>query len=59
MGLVPRLTAHHASALALVVEAAILIAIAAFFGWIWVRERHRRVDHSAACPRCATRATAG
>ena len=50
MGFVPRLTAHHASALALVVEAAILIAIAAFFGWIWVRERHRRVDHSRRVP---------
>lgn len=50
MGFVPRLTAHHASALALVVEAAILIAIAAFFGWIWVRERRRRVDRSRPVP---------
>ena len=32
------------------VEAAILLAIVAFFGWIWIRERRRRVDHSRRVP---------
>ena len=50
MGLVPRLTAHHASGVGLAVEAAILLALAAFFGWIWMRERRRRVDHSRSVP---------
>ena len=50
MGLVPRLIAHHASGVVLVVEAAILLILAAFFGWIWIRERRRRVDHSRRVP---------
>jgi hypothetical protein len=50
MGLVPRLTAHHANRLTLVIEAAILLAIVGFFGSIWLRERRRRVDHSRPVP---------
>ena len=46
MGVVPRLIAHHVSGLTFVVEAVILAGLVAFFGWIWLRERRRRVDRS-------------
>jgi hypothetical protein len=50
VGAVPRLIAHHASGLGLAVEGAILLALVAIFGWIWIRERRRRVDHSRRVP---------
>lgn len=50
MGLVARLIAHHVSPVALAVEGAILLALIGFFGWIWVRERRRRVDRSRRVP---------
>lgn len=50
MGPVPRLIAHHTSGLAFAVEAAILLALVLFFGWIWLRERRRRVDRSRRVP---------
>jgi hypothetical protein len=50
VGAFPRLIAHHPSGPALVVEGAILLALVAFFGWIWLRERRRRVDRSRRVP---------
>jgi hypothetical protein len=50
MGLVPRLIAHHTTGVGLAVEVAILLALVAFFGSIWMRERRRRVDHSRHVP---------
>ncbi len=50
MGPVPRLIAHHASGLGLVVEAAILVVVVAFFGGIWLRERRRRSDRPRRVP---------
>jgi hypothetical protein len=51
MGPVPRLIAHHASGLALAIEAAILCAVVAFFGWVWLRERRRRVNLARRVPK--------
>ena len=42
--------AHHQTGVGLVVEALILAALVAFFGWIWVRERRRRLDASRRVP---------
>ncbi|HET9286464.1 MAG TPA: hypothetical protein VFO26_02795 [Gaiella sp.] len=50
MGALARLIAHHPSGLTLAVEAAILLALVALFGWIWLRERRRRVDRSRRIP---------
>ncbi len=50
MGPVPRLIAHHTSPLSLAVEGLILVAVLAFFGWVWLRERRRRVDASRRIP---------
>jgi hypothetical protein len=50
VGALPRLIGHHPSGLALVVEGAILVAVVAFFGWIWLRERRRRVDPARRVP---------
>jgi hypothetical protein len=50
MGVVPRLIAHHTSPLSLAVEGVILLAVVAFFGWIWLRERRRRIDTSRRIP---------
>lgn len=50
MGPVPRLIAHHPGGLTFVVEALILLALVSFFGWIWLRERRRRVDRSRRVP---------
>jgi len=44
------LIAHHTSSLSLAVEGAILLALVAFFGWIWLRERRRRVDRTRRVP---------
>lgn len=50
MGPVPRLIAHHPSGLAFSIEAAILLALVGLFGWIWLRERRRRVDRTRRVP---------
>jgi sensor c-di-GMP phosphodiesterase-like protein len=50
VGPVPRLIAHHTSELAFAVEAAILCALVAFFGWVWLRERRRRVNRRRRVP---------
>jgi hypothetical protein len=50
MGALPRLIAHHPSGLALVIEGLVLAALVAFFGWIWLRERRRRLDGSRGVP---------
>ena len=50
MGPLPRLIAHHASDAGLVLEAGVLVAVIAFFGWIWLRERRRRLDRSRRVP---------
>jgi hypothetical protein len=42
--------AHHASGAALVIEGLILLALVGFFGWIWLRERRRRLDGSRRVP---------
>jgi len=34
----------------LAVEGAILLALVAFFAWIWLRERRRRVDRTRRVP---------
>lgn len=44
MGPVPRLIAHHPSGIALALELAVLVGLVALFGWIWLRERRRRLD---------------
>jgi hypothetical protein len=36
--------------MSLAVEAAIVVGLVAFFGWIWVRERRRRVDRTRRVP---------
>jgi hypothetical protein len=50
MGVVPRLIAHHTSPLSLAVEGLILLVVIGFFGWIWLRERRRRIDPSRRIP---------
>jgi len=50
VGPVARLIAHHPSLPMLLVEGAILLGLVAFFGWIWLRERRRRVDRSRRVP---------
>ena len=50
MGALSRLIAHHASGAALVIEGLILAALVVFFGWIWLRERRRRLDGSRRVP---------
>jgi len=50
VGPVPRLIAHHPSGLTFAIEATILLALVVFFGWIWLRERRRRVDRSRRTP---------
>jgi hypothetical protein len=50
MGALPRLIAHHVSGVGLAIEALILVALVAFFGWIWLRERRRRIDRSRRVP---------
>jgi cyanate permease len=50
VGAVAGLIAHHPSGLSLAVEAAILLALVAFFGWIWLRERRRRTDAARRIP---------
>jgi hypothetical protein len=50
VGPLPRLIAHHPSGLTFAVEAVILLGLVAFFGWIWLRERRRRVDRSRRVP---------
>jgi hypothetical protein len=50
MGPVPRLIAHHTTPLALGVEGVILLVVVLFFGWVWLRERRRRVDTSRRIP---------
>jgi uncharacterized membrane protein len=42
--------AHHASGSGLVIEALVLVALVLFFGWIWLRERRRRLDGSRRVP---------
>jgi len=36
--------------LSLAVEGAILLALVGFFGWLWLRERRRRVDRTRRVP---------
>jgi uncharacterized membrane protein len=50
VGAVAGLIAHHPSGLTLAVEAAILVVLVVLFGWIWLRERRRRVDGSRRVP---------
>lgn len=50
MGAFPRLIGHHVSGPTFAIEAAILVALVVFFGWIWLRERRRRVDRSRRVP---------
>lgn len=50
MGAVAGLIAHHTTALSLAIEGAILLALVAFFGWIWLRERRRRTDGTRRVP---------
>jgi hypothetical protein len=50
MGALPRLIGHHPSGPALVIEGLVLAALVVFFGWIWVRERRRRLDASRRVP---------
>jgi uncharacterized membrane protein len=50
MGALPRLIAHHPSGPALVIEGLVLAALVVFFGWIWMRERRRRLDASRRVP---------
>ena len=35
--------AHHPTGLSLAVEGAIVLGLVALFGWIWLRERRRRI----------------
>jgi hypothetical protein len=44
------LIAHHTSALTLVVELVLVAALVMLFGWIWLRERRRRVDRTRRIP---------
>jgi uncharacterized membrane protein len=46
VGALSRLIAHHASGAGLVIEGFVLVALVIFFGWIWLRERRRRLDGS-------------
>jgi hypothetical protein len=50
VGAVAGLIAHHTSALSLAVEGSILLALVAFFGWIWLRGRRRRTDGTRRVP---------
>jgi len=50
VGAVAGLIAHHTSPVSLAVEGAILLAIVAFFGFIWLRERRGRVDRTRRVP---------
>ena len=50
MGPFPRLIAHHASGVGLVVEAVVLAVVVIVFGGIWLRERRRRIDRSRRVP---------
>ena len=50
MGSLAELIAHHTSPLSLAVEGAILLALVVFFGWIWLRERRRRIDDTRRVP---------
>ena len=50
MGALPRLIAHHPSGLGLAIEGLVLAALVVFFGWIWLRERRRRLDGSRRVP---------
>ena len=50
MGALPRLIGHHPSGLGLVIEGLVLAALVVFFGWIWLRERRRRLDGSRRIP---------
>ena len=50
MGPLAGLTAHHTSALALVAELVLVMALVTLFGWIWLRERRRRVDRTRRIP---------
>jgi hypothetical protein len=50
VGAVTRLIAHHPGGLTLFVELAILVALIAVFGAIWLRERHRRADRTRRVP---------
>jgi len=50
MGALSGLIAHHATGAGLVVEAVIVLALVVFFGWIWLRERRRRLDGSRRVP---------
>jgi len=42
--------AHHPTGVSVVVEGVILLALVVFFGWIWLRERRRRLDGSRHVP---------
>jgi hypothetical protein len=44
------LIAHHSSGAGLVIEGLVLAALVVFFGWIWLRERRRRLDDSRRVP---------
>ncbi|HEX3290879.1 MAG TPA: hypothetical protein VHR46_05750 [Gaiella sp.] len=50
MGALPRLIAHHASGAGLVIEGLVLAALVIFFGWIWLRERRRRLGATRRVP---------
>jgi hypothetical protein len=50
VGAVAGLIAHHTTARSLAVEGAILLALLAFFGWIWLRERRRRTHRTRRVP---------
>ncbi len=50
MGLVPRLIGHHLDPITLVIEAVVLVVVIAVLGWVWLRERRRRVDPSRRVP---------
>jgi uncharacterized membrane protein len=50
VGALPRLIAHHASGTGLVIEGLVLAALVVFFGWMWLRERRRRLDATRRVP---------
>jgi hypothetical protein len=50
VGAVTGLIAHHLTPVTLLVNAAVLGAVLALFGGIWLRERRRRVNRSRRVP---------
>lgn len=50
MGALPRVIGHHLDPVSLAVEIVVLVVLVVGCGWIWLRERRRRVDRSRRVP---------